>query len=243
MAELPFQHTQALNVRQNRALALAAVFQATQLTHMTAMAGQQSIGDSGNFYFELLIKASLNIRPATNNATQTLDFFNQLADISLGLKTLEGCITQPFNTAPKSRVPKLSTAKLPMSYAMALLQLEKKVYSNPEYVKIIETAQQKILKQLSFFDNNYLHPSIIVNLAQTYVETAGQINPRILVRGNAEAFKDMNHTNRIRACLFTGLQLAHLWRQLGGSSWSMIFSKRKLLQDIQALARLQYQVV
>ena len=41
MAELPFQHTQALNVRQNRALALAAVFQATQLTHMTAMAGQQ----------------------------------------------------------------------------------------------------------------------------------------------------------------------------------------------------------
>jgi hypothetical protein len=31
--------------------------------------------------------------------------------------------------------------------------------------------------------------------------------------------------------------------QLGGSSWSMIFTKRKLLQDIQALARLQYQVV
>jgi high frequency lysogenization protein len=93
----PFQQPQALNVRQNRALALAGVFQATQLTHMT-MAGQQSIGESGNFYFELLIKASLNIRPATNNATQTLDFFNQLADISLGLKTLESSITQPFNT-------------------------------------------------------------------------------------------------------------------------------------------------
>ena len=74
-------------------------------------------------------------------------------------------------------------------------------------------------------------------MAQTYVDTAGQINPRILVRGNAEAFKDTNHTNRIRACLFTGLQMAHLWRQLGGSSWNMIFSKRKLLQDIQALAR------
>ena len=36
-----------------------------------------------------------------------------------------------------------------MSYAMSLLQLEK-VYSNPEYVAIIEKAQQKILKQLSF---------------------------------------------------------------------------------------------
>ncbi|MFW1841175.1 lysogenization regulator HflD, partial [Acinetobacter gyllenbergii] len=44
MVELPFQQSQALNVRQNRALALAGVFQATQLTHMTAMTGQQSIG-------------------------------------------------------------------------------------------------------------------------------------------------------------------------------------------------------
>ncbi|WP_200481197.1 MULTISPECIES: high frequency lysogenization protein HflD [unclassified Acinetobacter] len=243
MVDTPFQQPQALNVRQNRALALAGVFQAAQLTHMTAMTGQQSIGESGNFYFEQLIKACLNIRPTMNSSMQTLDFFNQLADISLGLKTLESSITQPFSSAPKSRLPKLSNAKLPMTYAMALLQLEKKVYRNPEYVEIIEKSQQKILKQLSFFDNNYLHPSIIANLAQTYVETAGQINPRIMVRGNAEAFKDSHHTNRIRACLFTGLQMAHLWRQLGGSSWNMIFSKRKLLQDIQTLARLQYQMV
>ena len=51
MVELPFQQPQTLNQRQNRALALAAVFQATQLTHMTAMSGRQSIGESGNFYF------------------------------------------------------------------------------------------------------------------------------------------------------------------------------------------------
>ena len=243
MAELPFQQPQTLNVRQNRALALAAVFQSAQLTHMTAVGGKSTLGESGNFYLEQLIKASLNIRPTNNESDQTLVFFNQLADISLGLKTLESSITQPFDPAPKSRIPKMGNAKLPMSYAMALLQLEKKVYSNPKFVEIIEKSQQKILKQLSFFDNNYLHPSILANLAQTYVDTAGQINPRIMVKGNAEAFKDAAHTNRIRASLFTGLQLAHLWRQLGGSSWNMIFSKRKLLKDIQDLARLQYQVV
>ena len=243
MAELPFQQPQTLNTRQNRSLALAAVFQSTQLTHMTAMAGQHSIGESGNFYLEQLIKASLNIRPSANQSCQTLDFFNQLSDLSLGLKTLEDSINQPFNPSPKSRLPKLSNTKLPMSYAMALLQLEKKVYSNPKFVEIIEQSQQKILKQLSFFDHNYIHPSNIANLAQNYVDTAGQINPRIMVRGNAEAFKDSSHTNRIRASLFTGLQMAHLWRQLGGSSWGMIFNKRKLLKDIQDLARLQYQVI
>jgi len=165
MTELPFQPATTLNTRQNRALALAGVFQATQLTHMTALTGQQSIGESGNFYFEQLIRASLNIRPGSNQNAQTLDFFNQLADISLGLKTLESSIIRPFNTSPKSRIPKLSSTKLPMSYAMALLQLEKKVYSNPKFVEIIEQSQQKILRQLSFFDNNYMHPSIIANLA------------------------------------------------------------------------------
>ena len=125
MAELPFQQPQTLNTRQNRSLALAAVFQSTQLTHMTAMAGQHSIGESGNFYLEQLIKASLNIRPSANQSCQTLDFFNQLSDLSLGLKTLEDSINQPFNPSPKSRLPKLSNTKLPMSYAMALLQLEK----------------------------------------------------------------------------------------------------------------------
>ena len=56
---------------------------------------------------------------------------------------MESSITQPFNTSPKSRLPKLSSTKLPMSYAMALLQLEKKVYSNPKFVEIIEQSQQK----------------------------------------------------------------------------------------------------
>ncbi|WP_122898405.1 high frequency lysogenization protein HflD [Acinetobacter sp. B51(2017)] len=244
MAGLPFQQSIPLTPRQNRALALAGVFQATQLTHMTALGGRQSMGESGLFYFEQLIKASLNIRPSQGNSQQTLDFFHQLADVSLGLKSFENCLTQPFSSAPKSRLPKLASTKLPMSYAMALLHLEKKVYANPQFVKIIEQSQQKILKQLSFFDHNYSHPSIIANLAQTYVATAGSINPRIMVRGNAEAFKDAAHTNRIRASLFTGLQMAHLWRELGGSSWDFVFfGKRKLVRDIQDLARLQYQVV
>ena len=243
MTGLPFQQSSIqLTPRQNRALALAGVFQATQITHMTALGGRQQMGESGHFYFEQLIKASLNIRPTQSNSPHTLDFFHQLSDLSLGLKAFENCLIQPFSPTPKSKLPKFSNTKLPMSYAMALLHLEKKVYQNPEFVKIIEQSQQKILKQLSFFDHNYAHPSIIANLAQTYVDTAGSIHPRIMVRGHAEAFKDPAHTNRIRAALFTGLQMAHLWRQVGGSSWNfMFFGKRKLVRDIQDLARLQYQ--
>ena len=237
----PFPLAQQLTPKQNRTLALAAVFQATQLTHMTAMGNMTMLGESGAFYFEQLIKAALNIRAEQANVTETLAFFHQLSDVALGLKTLEGCITEPFSQTT-SRIPKWRQAKLPMRYALALLQLEKKVYARPDFVARIQDCQQQILKQLSFFDGQMTHASILANLAQTYVETAGQIQPRIMVRGNAQTLKDNAHTNRIRASLMTGLQMAHLWRQLGGRSWQLIFYKRHLLTDLQHLARLQYQM-
>ena len=244
MFELPFQQSQTLNERQNQALALAAVYQAAQLTHMIAVTGRQRLGDSGQFYLEQQIKASLNIRATDNPSLQTLSFFNSLSDISLGLKTLESSLYRPLQTATPKRLPNpLKAHKLPNAYAQALLVIERKVYSNPESVKLIEKAQQDIMKQLCFFGHDYKHSAIIARLAQAYSDTAGQINPRIMVRGNAEAFQDKEQVNRIRAALFTGLQAAHLWRQMGGSHWKLIFSRRKLLQDIRILAQLQYQTV
>lgn len=242
MVDFPFQQPQNLTNRQNKTLALAGVFEAAQLTHMTAMTVFKTIGENSNFYFEQLIKASLNIRPTHNKSIQTLSFFNQVTDLSLGLKILEETIEQPISWQ-KTNKRKKPIIQLPMSYAMSLLQLEKKVYANPDFVKKIENMQTKLIQQLCFFDQNYLHPNLIANLAQTYVETAGTIHPRILIRGNSQAFKDSNHTNRIRAALFTGLQLAHLWRQLGGSSLQFIFGKRKLLQDVQKIAHLQSQLI
>lgn len=237
----PFPPAQQLSPSQNRALALAAVFQATQITHMVAMGNISLLGEAGAFYFEQVIKACLNIRPTELNSSQSLDFFNQLSDVALGLKTLEGCISEPF-TQTTSRLPKWRNTKPAMRYALALLQLEKKVYARPDFSNRIFNCQQQILKQLSFFDGQYTHHSILANLAQTYVDSAGQIQPRIMVRGQAQALTDRLHTNRIRASLMAGLQLAHLWRQLGGKSWHLIFYKRQLMTDLRAIARMQYQM-
>lgn len=246
MVDIPFQQPKDLTRRQNRLLALAGVFQAAQLTHMTAMTGLSKMNENGTFYFEQLIKASLNIRPTDleqGKVLNTLDFFHEINDLTLGLKNLEDSIHIPFNKRTIRKIPKLPVARLPTSYALSLLQLEKKVYQNPKFVKIINQTQEKILKQLSFFDYNYMHPSIIANLAQAYLETAAQIEPRILVRGNPEAFKDSQHTNRIRASLFTGLQMAHLWRQVGGRSIQLVFGKNKIVKDIHTIARTQFQLL
>lgn len=244
MADQPFQQPSILTGAQNRTLALAGVFQAAQLTHLTALAGLQNNVESCTFYFEQLIKASLNIRPSKDQQSKLnlLDLFGHLNSLTLGLQNLEDSVNHPFSPHQKYKTPKLPQAKLATTYAVSILQLEKKVYNNPAFVEKITQMQQKILQQLSFFDQNYLHPSIIANLAQTYLDTAAQIEPRILVRGNPETFKDTQYTNRIRAMLFTGLQLAHLWRQMGGRSRHLVFSKHKIKQNIHAIARMQFQV-
>lgn len=246
MVDTPFQQPQDLTVRQNRVLALAGVFQAAQLTHITAMTGLNRSHENDSFYLEQLIKSSLCIRPLNTvpeSSLNTLNFFNGFNDLMLGLKHLESSLSRPFSIHPKSHIPKLPTAKLSTSYAISLLHLEKKIYQNEKFVEVIELAQQKILKQFSFFDHNYSHPSVIAHLAQAYLETAGQIQPRILVRGHPEAFKDSQHTDKIRASLFTGLQMAHLWRQMGGRSRQLIFSKRKITKDIHSIARIQHQLI
>ena len=61
-----------------------------------------------------------------------------------------------------------------------------------------------------------------------------------MVKGSKDAFQDSHDVALIRALLFTGLQAAHYWRNLGGSPWKMIFAKGKILRDIRHLAELQH---
>lgn len=240
MIDTPFQTTISLSERQQRTLALAAVFQSAQLAHLLAY-GDSVYGEHpASRYFIASMQACLNIQTGTITNRNPLLYF-QMADLSCGLQALERSLTQPFSTSPKSRLPQKDLAKYPTSYALALLQLEKKVYKNPEFIQKIEQMRQQVIKQLSFFDYQYLHQNIIANLAQCYSQTASTLKPRIMIKGYSEALKNQQQANMIRAALLTGLQAAHLWRQLGGSSWGFVFGKAKIVMDIRELIKLQYQ--
>ena len=41
-----------------------------------------------------------------------------------------------------------------------------------------------------------------------------------------------NNAAKIRALLLTGIRAARLWRQLGGHRWQLLFSRRKLLNQL-----------
>ncbi|TXJ10354.1 MAG: DUF489 family protein [Acinetobacter sp.] len=227
---------------QQQTLALAAVFQATQLVHVIAMSNSKQLGEAGRQHIKMLIQAALNIRTGENPNPDSLVFFQSLNALNLGLQTLEQSLVMPYDPHPKAphEKLKLKNPKPALNYAMALLHLSAKVYRNPEQQQKINKTQQHILRQLAFFDYQYQHHSIIAALAQLYSETASTLTPKIMVKGSKDAFQDSHDVALIRALLFTGLQAAHYWRNLGGSPWKMIFAKGKILRDIRHLAELQH---
>lgn len=242
MFNVPFQNNITLSERQQRTLALAGVFQSAQIAHLLSYGEMVAHSEHlAHHYFTQSVQASLNIRPSQIDNKNPLLYFQNLSHLSLGLQALENSITRPFSTAPKSKLPNINQTNYPTMYALALLQLEKKIYQRTEFVQRIEQMQQHILRQLAFFEYQYLHNSLIGNMAQCYTDTASTLKPRIIVKGKAEALQDVQQANRIRAVLMAGLQSAHLWRQLGGSSWGFVFGKGKILMDIRELIRLQYQ--
>lgn len=237
-----FANTTQLTRQQNQVLALAAVFQATQLVHIIATAGSNHLGDSGQKYARLLLQTALNIRSGNNPNQNSLVFFQHIHALKLGLKTLEQSLVMPYDPHPKAPPHKIKrkSAKPALNYAMALLHLSAKVYRQPNFATTIEKKQRLILKQLAFFNYDYQHPSIIAALAQIYSETASTLSPKIMIKGSKLAFQDQHDVALIRALLFSGLQIAHYWRGLGGTPWKLILSKSKILREIRYFAELQH---
>ncbi len=241
-AALPFDPAHALSKEQHQVLALAAVFQAAQIVHVIATTGTSSLGELGQHYTQILLQSTLNIRAEHNPNQNSLLFFQSLKNLSLGLRSLEQSLIAPYDPQPKNRYPRLKVknAKQTLSYALSLLSLSRKVYRDKAYCEKISKAQQNIIRQLAFFNYDYQHPSIIAALAQVYTETASNLKPRIMVKGSEQAFKNPHEVAHIRAILFSGLQAAHYWRDLGGSPWKMLFTKDKILKQIQYFAELQH---
>lgn len=232
--------TTGLSKRQNRLMALVALFQASQLTYLLATQGKNSLTGDNNAAYLVINQAALTIQNTLTTSLLSLDHYQSLDQLEIGLRSLEGALIQPYQNT-RARLPLPRQYGETFRYAMALIQLEKKVYKKPAFIQRIENEQKNIKQRLQFFDNNIQHPAIVASLATLYIDTAGQLTPRLAVRGKPDYLKHQPTIDAIRACLFAGLQAAHLWRQLGGGRFQLIFGRKAMLEDLRQLAKMRYQ--
>ena len=218
--------------RQLRLLALASVYQAAGLAYTFVSQGSAVINGHQDA-FDALLKSALS------DETDIRKRLGNIDDLLIGMKHLEGRVGK---VTVKQAPPKTKSPSEIERYAVTLLRIERNVYTKPNLVNLI-TQQKKILSQrVTFFDQRYRHPSILAGMATIYLETAGTLRTRLTIKGQQTTLTDATNVDCIRACLFAGIQAAHIWHDLGGRPWQLIFGRRAMLEDIRMLAAIRHKM-
>ncbi|MEX0900081.1 MAG: high frequency lysogenization protein HflD [Gammaproteobacteria bacterium] len=195
--------------REDRALALAGVFQAAKLVHAVAWQGVA---------VESAVEATLGSL-FRFDAPDTVGVYGGVTYASVGLRTLA---EQLAGEAPPSEAPV-------MRYTLGLLHLERRVDASDTVWEKLRTGLLAAERQHEAF--GIAHENTVSALAALYGDLISPTGPRILVEGETSNLRDTRKASLIRALLLGGIRSAVLWRQLGATRWSLLFSRRRLIDD------------
>lgn len=221
--------------KQQRLLALAAVFQAAQFAHRLALQGKAGIQPFWDEY-ETLLRQSL--AGANNPSTPREPLL--VSQLTIGLKVLENCLREPWQQESASPpLPLPFKGRLPpaLKYSLSLMVIERRLDSSPKLRAAQEDSLLKLQDRLAFFDQDISHPSIIAGFAQSYLASAGKLRFRLNIRGQQQHLKRPATVDQIRAILLAGTYFAKRWHDLGGRRWQLLFQRKQLLRDLERLTQ------
>ena len=189
---------------KQRAVALAALTQASALVESIAQTGQ-----CDQVHFEECINALLDE-----------NYFNN-RHFSIGKSKLKRMLSG-------REVP---YTKAIMSHSSTLSAIEKKLIKQPLMLGQIAKGMEHIQKQVQYFGSSH-HPNVYAGIAHLYGETISTLSPRVIIRGKPEHLKQSQNTEKVRCLLFSGLRAAWTWRTNGGNTFRILFGSNKIIHQL-----------
>ena len=196
-----------------RIMALSGIFQATELVRQAANHGTWS-GYSADTCLDSLLAIE---------ADSVEDIFGGAERLRLGAQTLIS-VLQGDRRHMES-----------LSYALTIMQLEASFRKKTDMQAHIGA---ELLPIAEIDDGTEIHEIKDLQarkIAALYTQTISTLSPRIVVNGRPQHLQVERTVNWIRTMLFAGLRSAVLWRQLGGGRFSMMFGRKKMLEQAQTL--------
>ena len=199
-----------MNKIENQTLALAGILQSAALVDQLA--------SKGSCHSEC---SHASLSSIVNTSSNVMDIFNSQKQLSIGLSTLKAVLGK-----------KTKSMQVITFYALSLISLEKKLMKNPALLDTITTEINTLNKQ-AFFE--ITHVNSIARLGELYKSTLGELNPRIMVKGEQVYLSNQRTADHIRALLLSGIRAASLWRSQGGKTWHLLINKHKILKTIDSI--------
>jgi high frequency lysogenization protein len=196
-----------------RIMALSGIFQATELVRQAANHGTWS-GYSADTCLDSLLAIE---------ADSVEDIFGGAGRLRLGAETLIS-VLQGDRRHMES-----------LSYAVSIMQLETTFRKKTDMQALIGAELVPIAEIDDGTEIHEIKDLQARKIAALYTQTISTLTPRIVVNGRPQHLQVERTINWIRTLLFAGLRSAVLWRQLGGGRFSMMFGRKKMLEQAQSL--------
>ncbi len=198
----------------DRVLALAGVAQALQQVRRIAETGQSEAS-----CVRTAIDSVFRI-----DAASTAEVYGSRSDLNSGLRLLRDYF---HNQGRDEILPRL---------ALAVLQLERRFVRDAATVAAVSAGIRAAATQAELSGDS-AHPDVLSRLGNLYADTISHLRPRVMVQGNPHYLGQAGVVAEIRALLLAAVRSAVLWRQLGGSMWDFLFSKRAMIESVERALR------
>jgi len=197
---------------KDKNLALAGVFQATELVRQAACHGTWS-GYAATACLQSLFKLE---------AASTGEIFGEPRRMRLGVETLLAILQGEERHVDSLR------------YAVGLLQIERKFRRSGKLQAEIGGRLEEIAGQGSELEQHEREDLQAGAIAALYSDTVSRLSPRVVVNGKPQYLKNPRTVEWIRTLLLAGLRSATLWSQLGGGRLDLMFRRKSIIRDAQS---------
>jgi high frequency lysogenization protein len=198
---------------KERTLALAGVFQATELVRQAAHHGTWS-GYAASSCLHSLFQM---------DADSTVDIYGGVAKMRLGVETMLAVLQGDNRYADSLR------------YTVGLLQIEKKFRRSGKLQQEVGTRLQDISAEGADLEQHEREDLQAHELSGLYSDTISKLSPRIVVNGRPQYLQNDRTVDWVRTLLMAGLRSATLWNQLGGGRFELMFGRKKIMREAESL--------
>jgi len=198
---------------KERTLALAGVFQATELVRQAANHGTWS-GYAASSSLHSLFQLE---------AESTAEIYGGTARMKLGVETMLA-VLQGDNRYTES-----------LRYAVGLLQIEKKFRKSSKFQATVGNRLEDISAEGAELEQHEREDLQAHEISALYTDTVSKLTPRIVVSGRPQYLKNERTVYWVRTLLMAGLRSATLWNQRGGGRFELMFGRKKIIREAESL--------
>jgi high frequency lysogenization protein len=199
---------------RDKTIAFAGMLQASELVRQIATSGQCS---------QQAAEASIGSIFSRNPET-TEDVYGGLGGVRMGLRVMVELFSARHG----------QDGLQALNYSLGLAKLGTKIerdgkrqHALGQELDLIESAWRDAEERID--------ESVISQLADVYQRHVSSMDFRLSISGRPEYLKQPEKVAFVRALLLAGLRSAFLWRQVGGRQWRLVFQRRGMLEQAEAL--------